>query len=148
MFVKWPKNGSKKPNALMITPITDNLLLPGQTYVLVKRFTAKEERRRVVAAIYDPDRIPVSRVGFENHLNYYHCNSGGLPPTLAKGLAVFLNSNLVDTYFRQFSGHTQVNAADLRSLKYPSRERLETLGSKIGETFPDQKEIDHLIESV
>ncbi len=146
-FVKWPKNGSKKPNALMITPITDNLLLPGQTYVLVKRFTAKEERRRVVACIYDPDRIPAPKVGFENHLNYYHCNRGGLPPTLARGLAVFLNSTLVDIYFRQFSGHTQVNATDLRSLKYPSREQLEALGSKIGDTFPEQDEIDHLIES-
>ena len=147
-FVKWPKNGSKKPNALLITPITDNLLLPGQTYVLVKRFTAKEERRRVVAGIYDPDRLSASRVGFENHLNYYHCNRGGLPTNLAKGLAVYLNSTLLDTYFRQFSGHTQVNATDLRSLKYPSREQLKTLGSKIRDTFPDQKEIDHLIESV
>jgi len=146
-FVTWPKNGNKKPNALLVTPITEDLLVPGETYVLVKRFSAKEERRRVMAGIYDPDRIPASRVGFENHLNYYHCNRGGLPPNLAKGLAVFLNSTLVDIYFRQFSGHTQVNATDLRSLKYPSREQLEALGSKIGDTFPEQDEIDHLIES-
>jgi len=145
-FVKWPKNVNKKPNAILITPMTEDLLVQGETYVLVKRFTAKEERRRVVAGIYDPGRIQASRVGFENHLNYYHCNRRGLPPNLAKGLAVFLNSTLVDTYFRQFSGHTQVNAADLRSLKYPSREQLEELGSRIGETFPEQAEVDHLIE--
>ena len=145
-FVTWPKSGGRKPNAIIDSPTTKVLLVPGQTYVLVKRFTAKEERRRVVAGIYDPTRIPASRVGFENHLNYFHSNGGGLPPNLAKGLAVFLNSTLVDLYFRQFSGHTQVNATDLRSLKYPSPDQLESLGFLVGETFPTQDEVDRLIE--
>ena len=49
--------------------------------------------------------------------------------SLAKGLAAFLNSTLVDSYFRQFNGHTQVNATDLRLLKYPSLKTLIKLGS-------------------
>ena len=56
------------------------------------------------------------RAGFENHLNYFHENGEGLPLDLAKGLAAFLNSDAVDQYFRIFSGHTQVNATDLRNL--------------------------------
>lgn len=146
-FVMWPKNGGRKPNAIIDSPITRDLLVPGQTYVLVKRFTAKEERRRVVAGIFDPNRIPASRVGFENHLNYYHNHGGGLPPNLAKGLAVYLNSTLVDLYFRQFSGHTQVNATDLRSLKYPSFGQLESMGLLVGKTFPNQDEVDRLMEA-
>ena len=47
---------------------------------------------------------------------------------LAGGLAAFLNSTLVDVYFRQFNGHTQVNATDLRNLRYPTRAELESLG--------------------
>ncbi len=64
----------------------------------------------------------------------------------AKGLSVFLNSTLVDAFFRQFNGHTQVNAGDLRSLNYPTCAQLAGLGGKIGEIYPTQAEIDTLIE--
>lgn len=144
--VEWPRPGSKKPNALADAPETADLLVPAGHYVLVKRFSAKEERRRVVAAVYDPAQVPALRVGFENHLNYYHSNGGGCPEALAWGLAAFLNSTLVDSYFRQFNGHTQVNATDLRSLKYPTRAALERLGARVGDRLPGQDEVDHLIE--
>ncbi len=143
-FVLWPNPATKKAQALAALPGVNDLVLPRGTYVLVKRFSSKEENRRVVAAVYDPDRIPSEHVGFENHVNYYHQQGGGLPTTLAKGLAAYLNSTLVDLYFRQFNGHTQVNAADLRNLKYPTREQLEALGSRIGAEFPDQAGIDEL----
>lgn len=145
-LVEWPKPGGKKAQAMALLPGAEELLVPKGIYVLVKRFSAKEENRRVVAAVYDPARIDAEWIGFENHLNYFHRKGGGLPPTLARGLAAFLNSTLVDMYFRQFSGHTQVNATDLRSLKYPTRSQLEALGTRLGETFPDQAELDALVE--
>jgi adenine-specific DNA-methyltransferase len=114
----------------------------------VKRFSAKEEPRRVVAAVYDPVRVASDRVAFENHLNYYHLHGTGLPATIAKGLTAFLNSTIVDSYFRQFSGHTQVNAEDLRSLRYPAWDQLVALGRRIGQTVPDQEELDRLVEEV
>ncbi len=145
-FVHWPKPGGRKPNAIRDTECTQELLVPGAIYVLVKRFTSKEEKRRVVACIYDPRRIRAERLGFENHLNYFHARGRGLPMELAKGLAVFLNSTLVDVYFRQFNGHTQVNATDLRNMRYPMRAELESLGQKIGDAFPNQAELDELVE--
>jgi hypothetical protein len=51
-----------------------------------------------------------------------------LPELLARGLAVFLNTSAVDENFRRFNGHTQVNATDLKLMKYPSREALTQLG--------------------
>lgn len=147
-FVEWPNGNTRKAEALAVGPRADELLVPAGYYVLVKRFTTKEERRRVVAAVYEPTRVPAERVAFENHLNYYHAGGAGLPPNLAKGLATFLNSTLVDAYFRQFSGHTQVNATDLRSLKYPGRELLIALGRQIAKSFPDQEEIDRLVNEV
>ena len=101
-----------------------------------------------MAAVYDPTRIIADRVAFENHLNYYHVRGSGLPVTLAKGLAAFLNSTLVDSYFRQFSGHTQVNAADLRALRYPERNSLVALGRRIGRSFPSQEDLDRLVEEI
>ena len=101
-----------------------------------------------MAAVCDPTRIRSQQVAFENHLNYYHLRGSGLPATFAKGLTAFLNSTLVDSYFRQFSGHTQVNATDLRALRYPDWESLIALGRRIGKTFPAQEKLDHLLEEV
>lgn len=143
-FVDWPKLG-RKPNGLLHVPSTQSLLMPNESYVLVKRFSSKEEPRRVVAAVFDPRRIPCQSVGFENHLNVYHRNGRGLDPLLARGLALYLNSSIVDIHFRQFSGHTQVNATDLRALRYPSAEQLEGLGSSVRGVMPDQRTIDRLV---
>jgi adenine-specific DNA-methyltransferase len=120
-FVNWPAKKGKKPNAIMSSEQTRDLMVESGYYVLTKRFSSKEEKRRVVAAIYDPHRIKASLIGFENHLNYFHEGGKGLPPDLARGLALYLNSSVFDKYFRLFSGHTQVNATDLRKMRYPSR---------------------------
>lgn len=144
-FVAWPIPASRKPQALTASRETEEVLVPSGWYVLVKRFSAKEERRRITAAVYDPQRVTTSRVGFENHLNYYHRDGRGIPRDLAKGLTAFLNSSLVDLYFRQFSGHTQVNATDLRSLNYPTADALTRLGEQIAARFPDQGDLDRLI---
>jgi adenine-specific DNA-methyltransferase len=144
-YVSWPRPGYRKPNALAAELEAEQLLVPSGFYVLVKRLTAKEETRRVVAAIFDPRRTPGPRVGFENHLNYYHRSGGGLPENLAKGLAAYLNSTLIDDYFRQFNGHTQVNAADLRRLPYPNEAQLIALGKRIGGVFPVQEQLDQLV---
>jgi adenine-specific DNA-methyltransferase len=144
--VRWPSFDSRKPDAILCSPATEPMLLPAGHYVLVKRFSAKEEPRRVAAAVCDPRAVPGRQVAFENHLNYYHINNAGLPPDLARGLALYLNSTLIDIYFRQFSGHTQVNAADLRMLRYPSREGLERLGARSGSGPLSQHEIDASLE--
>src|SRR3569832_302732 len=67
-------------------------------------------------------------LGLENHLNVFHERKQGLPEHLARGLAVFLNTSAVDEHFRRFNGHTQVNATDLKLIKYPSRAALTALG--------------------
>src|SRR5262249_38052713 len=145
--VEWPKPGSKKPNAIAVADRTEEWLVPNDHYVLVRRFSAKEEKRRVVATAYDPERVPGAWVGFEYHLNYYHRNGTGVPADLARGLVAFLNSTIVDAFFRQFNGNTQVNATDLRSLRYPTREQLHALGRRVRSGTPPQEELDQLIES-
>lgn len=147
-FIRWPKTDDSKPHALATLKGVDDILVPKGTYVLVKRFSSKEEKRRVVAALYDPKRISADRVGFENHTNYYHRSGRGLDSALAKGLTAFLNSTLVDMYFRQFSGHTQVNATDLRNFSYPTRHQLEQLAAQIGAEFPSQTTLDAMVEGV
>lgn len=147
-YVEWPRLGYKKPNAIARNTETETLLVPSAIYTLVKRFSSKEERRRVVASVFDPSRVQCPVVGFENHLNYFHAHGKGLPMDLAKGLSGFLNSTVVDGYFRQFNGHTQVNATDLRSLPYPSRENLVTLGHALPGGMLGQAELDALVDEI
>ncbi|MCG2812514.1 MAG: Eco57I restriction-modification methylase domain-containing protein [Candidatus Aminicenantes bacterium] len=145
-FINWPVESGRKPNAIVSSAETSDLLVEAGFYVLTKRFSSKEQQRRVMAAIYDPARIDTRLVGFENHLNYFHNQGKGLPADLAKGLALYLNSTIADKYFRLFSGHTQVNATDLRKMPYPTREQLLCLGAYVKETMPNQETIDAIIE--
>jgi adenine-specific DNA-methyltransferase len=147
LFVQWPKLASRKPNALRSCAETQSLLVPTGTYVLVKRFSSKEERRRVVASLFTHSCAPGPFIGFENHLNYIHAKGCPLNPILSKGLWLFLNSTLLDSYFRQFNGHTQVNATDLRNIPFPNKSQLMEMGKLVGNTTLSQEEIDSILES-
>ncbi|CAK0759679.1 Type II methyltransferase M.BsuBI [Gammaproteobacteria bacterium] len=127
--IKWPVAGINKPNAIKRNADTEKFLYPTGFYCVVRRFSSKEEKRRIVASVVDPGIFnDVSVLGFENHLNLFHENRHGLPQALAHGLVVFLNTTAVDENFRCFNGHTQVNATDLKLMKYPSRDILTNLG--------------------
>ena len=143
--VHWPKLEARKPNAILDNDETRPWLVPSGVYLLTKRFTSKEERRRLVACLFDPDQVKAEWVGFENHLNYFHASGHGLEHTLAVGLYAFLNSTVVDQYFRRFSGHTQVNATDLRTLTYPDRDTLQAMGREMKALDLSQDEIDQLV---
>ena len=64
------------------------------------------------------------------------------------GVAAFLNSSVVDNHFRVFSGHTQVNATDLRNMRFPPPRELHTLGKRAGGAVLDQGKVDALITRV
>lgn len=143
----WPKV-HKKPNALRHSPEIQKWLMPRGHYVLVKRFSAKEERRRLVAYHLSADELNASHVGFENHWNIFHIDKHGLSAEVAKGLSIFLNSTLLDEHFRVFSGHTQVNATDLRNMRYPSLEQLCELARRATGLTQTQTNIDRLVEEL
>lgn len=131
--ISWPMSAGKKPNALADNDKTAPLLLPAGAYVLVKRFSAKEEPRRVSAALLLPNDLPGATVAIENHLNVFHVRNAGVDLRLAQGLTAYLNSAPVDQFVRLFSGHTQINASDLRSLRYPSAEQLRAIAERVSE---------------
>jgi adenine-specific DNA-methyltransferase len=127
--IQWPKGDVKRGNAIKLNSKTQKWLYPNGFYTVVRRFSSKEELRRVVASVVRPDAFPgATMLGFENHLNVFHEDKHGLSEALAYGLASFLNTTAVDENFRRFNGHTQVNATDLRLMKYPDRETLTALG--------------------
>ena len=148
--IEWPKPGTKKPNAILRNTETEKWLYPNGFYCVVRRFSSKEEKRRIIANVVQPATFgDTQMLGLENHLNVYHENKHGLPEALARGLAMYLNTTGVDENFRRSSGHTQINATDLKMMKYPSRQALITLGEwakHCGE--PTQKMIDEQLDKL
>lgn len=104
-----------------------NLLLPAGGYCLVNRFSSKEQARRIHATyLHSPVKYAA-----DNKLNYMHQGTSRttvpLDDVTARGLTIWLSTTIVDEWYRQISGSTQVNATDLRELPCPSRKELAAL---------------------
>lgn len=144
----WPRSFSKKPNAIEISENTIKQLYPRGNYCIVRRFSSKEEKRRIFASFFDAeDFSEFNFIGFENHVNVFHRGRGGISADVALGLTIFLNTSFVDSIFRQFNGLTQVNVTDLKKLKYPSISTLERMGKMaMARQVKDieQREIDEI----
>jgi adenine-specific DNA-methyltransferase len=147
-LVVHPLMDTKKPNFIAINEATKKWLMPNAHYALVRRLSSKEENRRIVPAVFELQLDGGDWVGFENHLNVFHSAKQGLKPSVAKGLAIYLGSTFADQWLRRFSGHTQVNAGDLRALRYPDLSTLEAWGRQVRDQLPSQVEIDQLVGGV
>jgi len=144
--INWPFQ-SKKPNAIMLDDIElKKIAFVKGYYVLVKRFSSKEEKRRLYAAMLTPDSLPSDYFTVENHLNIIHYKRGSLNKEIAIGLTAWLNTAFCDNLFRNFSGHTQVNATDLRNMKYPSFDTLIEFGRLV--EGKKQDEYDQIFEKM
>jgi adenine-specific DNA-methyltransferase len=106
-------------NRLSRDPQISKDIWPAGDYVVVKRISSKESKRRIVAYHLRATDFPDGDVSFENHLNVFHSDKSGLDTTLAARLCEYLNSEMADIEFRSISGSTQVNATDLRAISYP-----------------------------
>lgn len=127
--VTWPLNGNfRKPQFIESEP---SLMVKNVNYVLLRRFSAKEEARRLVAAPYLAEDYPYSHLGLENHLNYIYGQKRELTSEETIGLSGLLNSGLIDRYFRISNGNTQVNATELRALPIPSLSVISAIGKAI-----------------
>lgn len=144
MNISWPAE-SRKPQYVKITDKARKLLVPNGNYVLVRRFSAKEERKRIVAAPLTSRDLRSKFLGIENHLNYIYRKVGKLSEVEALGLAAILNSSLLDAYFRIFNGNTQVSATELRNLPLPHSHVIEEVGSLIQSNHLTEQETDEKV---
>lgn len=144
--LEYPLSSFDKPQA--ITQDDPSLLVPNANYVLLRRFSAKEDRRRLVAAPLIGEGFPYTQIGFENHLNFIYRRKGELDKVEALGLSAVFNSALVDRYFRIVNGNTQVNAAELRALPLPPMEVIRQIGERLQDIDdPSTGIVDNLVFS-
>jgi len=127
----WPLEKNGKPDAFEVTADSLRLLVPCGNYVLIRRFSAKEERRRLVASALLTGDLPGEHWALENHLNYVYHAHRELSREQAVGVSAVFNSILFDRYFRVFSGNTQVNATEVRTMRFPDLSVLGTIGRQL-----------------
>jgi adenine-specific DNA-methyltransferase len=129
MRVTWPIPGLSKPQYFDGAAKAQGLVVKAPNIVLLRRFSAKEQPRRLTAAAL----LHIARrgVALENHLNYITALSDAMSPEDAAGIAAALNLSVVDRFFRVCNGNTQVGAAEIRDMPFPSLEQIRTVGRQV-----------------
>lgn len=146
MHVKWPVEARGKAQYIKIDAASMVLLVPDKNYVLLRRFSAKEQARRLTAAPFLAGKTGSPLIGLENHLNYIHRPGGSLTPEIAYGLAVLFNSALLDAFFRVHNGNTQVSATEIRAMPLPPLGSIAELGRRAMAACFSNENIDFLVE--
>lgn len=145
LLVSW-SGKHKKDVSFALNDDYDKYTVKNNNYVLLKRFSSKDEKRRLVAAIHLSSMGSYNTVGFGNKTNYLGLIKGELDSIEAFGLAAIFNSSFMDRYFRCISGNTQVNATEIRVMKFPNREQINSIGMKIQKlTSIDTEELDQIV---
>lgn len=124
----WPVEINNKPIAIRKSEKTKKMLVPNKNYVLIKRFSAKEGKRRIDAGVFLKKWINSEFIGIENHVNYIYKINGDLTEDEAYGLASIFNSKIYDRFFQIINGSTQVNATEIMNIPLPNIEKIKKIG--------------------
>ena len=142
--IQWPIR--KKKEHVRATAANAWTLVPNAPMVILRRFSPKEDPRRVTCAAYTGlDMLPGDVIGLENHLNFIHRPNGRMTPWEVRGLSALLASRVVDRHLRGIAGSTQINASELRTLPLPAMAVIETIGRRVS-ARPTLMEIDEIVE--
>lgn len=143
MLTTWSAENPKNV-FFRVTDASKKFLLNNEIYVVLKRFSSKDEKKRLVSSVYQP--INDSKyIGFGNKLNYMGLKDLKLDKKEAYGLSALMNSSFMDSYFRCISGSTQVNATDIRSMRFPNRKTICDIGTEILKIRITQETIDKIV---
>ena len=100
-------------------------------YLFVKRFTAKEERRRLQCGVYLAKKYPeYTEISTQNKINFI-CGLQELSECVVYGLYVLFNSTLYDCYYRILNGSTQVNSTEINAIPIPAMSVIEAMGKEL-----------------
>ena len=148
--VVFPLKDFKKPQYLKLCEKTEKLILPNKNYVLVKRFSSKEQKKRIYASCYFSEKYDYPYITFENHLNYIKNAKNYISKKEVLGIMAYLNSTFVDNYFRTINGNTQVNAKEIENLPFPKLNEIQAIGEhlEVINNSLNQKMIDEIISKI
>lgn len=121
----------QKENEYVVTE-KSGLMQDNRNYLFVKRFTAKEEPRRLQCGIYLAKNYPqYEKISTQNKINFIDGLLGEMSECLVYGLYVLFNSTLYDEYYRILNGSTQVNSTEINSMPVPDIKSIREMGRKL-----------------
>jgi len=150
MKYNWPIPNIKKPQYIVDSDKSKKLLLQNKNYILLRRFSSKDDKSRLVATPYFSRYTEAPLIGVENHLNYIYRENSELDKHEILGLALLLNSSLCDAYFRTFNGSINVSATELREMPMPPLSIIKKIGAaykpvkKITQQYIDMLVNEHI----
>ena len=148
-LIKFPADNNKKQYLLCDKK---GLLQVNRNYLFLKRFTSKEEKRRLQPAIYLKKSFKqFDYISTDNKLNFIDTLNDNDNLSLSEifGLYALFNSTVYDKYYRILDGGTQVNAGEINSMPVPGRQLINQLGDKLRCSGDLSTEFcDNLIEEV
>jgi adenine-specific DNA-methyltransferase len=131
MALEWPVIKPNKGQYITVEEKSMSLLIANKNYILLRRFSSKDDKKRLIAAPYFCNFIQSDFIGVENKVNYIYRPKGHLERNEVVGLCALLNSTLFDTYFRIFNGNVNVSATELRDISLPPLETIQEIGDTI-----------------
>ncbi len=131
MILEWPLPKPDKGQYLRIENDSKSILIPNKNYILLRRFSSKDDKSRLIAAPYFCNYIKSEYIGVENKVNYIYRPKGHLDRNEILGLCALLNSTLFDSFFRIFNGNVNVSATELREIPLPELETIKEIGNNI-----------------
>jgi adenine-specific DNA-methyltransferase len=131
MQTHFPLATFRKQQWIKHTAQSEKLFVKNQNMILMRRFSPKEDFRRMTIAPFASKAFAGDYIGLENHLNYIYKPDGNFSEFEMVGLASFFSSELFDSYFRILNGNTQVSATELRSTPLPDQDVLTEIGRLI-----------------
>ena len=137
--VQWPAGRESE----YIVTDKSGYLQENTDYLFVKRFTSKEEKRRLQCGIYlKEDHSEYKYISTQNKINYIKCDT----PELAYGLYVLLNSTLYDAYYRILNGSTQVNSTEINLMPVPSKDAIREMGRELIGMELTEQNCDNIVD--
>lgn len=107
------------------------LLQRNANYLFVKRFTSKEERRRLQCGVYLAQKHPeYELISTQNKINFID-GVQDLSDCIVYGLYVIFNSTIYDCYYRILNGSTQVNSTEINAMPIPPLDAIEAMGKEL-----------------
>lgn len=112
-----------------ITKWKSGLIQRNKNYLLVKRFTSKEENRRLQSGIYlSAEQPDYEYISTHNKVNFIEGIGFDMTDEQVYGLYVIFNSTIYDQYYRILNGSTQVNSTEVNAMPMPTLAEVERLG--------------------
>lgn len=131
MILEWPLPKPEKGQYVRIENESKSILIPNKNYILLRRFSSKDDKSRLIATPYFCNFIKSEYIGVENKVNYIYRPKGHLDRSEIVGLCALLNSTLFDSFFRIFNGNVNVSATELREIPLPELETIKEIGNII-----------------